>query len=75
MLASESHDTTIRIWDTVNGSEISRMHGHRYSVWSVAYSPDGTRIVSGGNRVQRFLCSEGMKIVYTLLRSLRTEGK
>jgi len=43
-----STDNTIRIWDAETGAEVgSPLKGHTDSVLSVAYSPDGRRIVSG----------------------------
>ena len=47
-VASGSYDSTICIWD-VNRRELAvgPLIGHTFSVLSVAYSPDGTRLVSG----------------------------
>jgi len=35
------------VWDAATGEEIVELRGHRSFVWSVAFSPDGTRLVSG----------------------------
>jgi WD40 repeat protein len=35
------------VWDVATGKEIRRMVGHRQGISSVAFSPDGQRIVSG----------------------------
>jgi len=45
-------DDTIRIWDAVSGERLQTLEGHGRYLWSVgvhsvAWSPDGTRIVSG----------------------------
>jgi serine/threonine protein kinase len=40
-------DTTVRLWDTVNGIELCRLNGHRASVTSVALSADGCLAFSG----------------------------
>ena len=38
------------IWDAMSGTPIGEpLKGHSGSVWSVAFSPDGTRIVSGSS--------------------------
>ena len=48
LLASGSKDATVRVWDMATGAEVSELRGHEGWVQSVAFSPDGTRIVSGG---------------------------
>jgi WD40 repeat protein len=35
------------LWDATDGHEITRFKGHTESIMSVAYSPDGTRFVTG----------------------------
>jgi WD40 repeat protein/tRNA A-37 threonylcarbamoyl transferase component Bud32 len=41
-------DETIKIWDAENGQEFLTLNGDTGLVRSVAYSPDGKQIVSGG---------------------------
>ncbi len=43
------YDKTIKIWDASTGSELMTLYGHDASIWSVAFSPDGSQIVSGGS--------------------------
>jgi WD40 repeat protein len=51
-LASGSDDGSIRIWDAIDGSCTKVLHDERMTcVWSVAFSPDGATLASGGNRV------------------------
>jgi WD40 repeat protein len=38
----------IKVWRIADGEEIHTFHGHRNWVYSVAFSPDGTKVVSGG---------------------------
>lgn len=54
-LASSSHDQTIRIWqisslnsspDKMEYREVALLKGHRGPVYDVAFSPDGTKLVS-----------------------------
>ena len=40
-------DKTLKVWDAESGQEMLTLRGHVESVWSVHFSPDGTRIVSG----------------------------
>jgi WD40 repeat protein/tRNA A-37 threonylcarbamoyl transferase component Bud32 len=43
-------DPSIRLWDLATGQEIRRFPGHaRGRTWSVAFSPDGKRALSGGD--------------------------
>jgi WD40 repeat protein len=44
---SGSDDKTLRLWDTVSGTHLNTLEGHSYKIRSVAFSPDGTHIVSG----------------------------
>ena len=37
----------MRVWDASTGAELKVLNGHKKSVLSVAFSTDGTRIVSG----------------------------
>jgi len=38
----------VRVWDAAAGKELRAIHGHDRSVTSVAFSPDGSRLASGG---------------------------
>ncbi|HMF15480.1 MAG TPA: hypothetical protein VKE94_24370, partial [Gemmataceae bacterium] len=46
-LATASEDQTVRVWDVKTGKEVVPSRGHRAAVFSVAFSPDGNRLVSG----------------------------
>ncbi|KAJ7794497.1 WD40-repeat-containing domain protein [Mycena olivaceomarginata] len=48
-MASGSDDETVRIWDASTGAEVMKMEGHSGLVSSVAFSPDGARVVSGSD--------------------------
>jgi glucose repression regulatory protein TUP1 len=37
----------VRVWDTRTGQQVERLRGHKDSVYSVAFSPDGNSLVSG----------------------------
>ena len=39
-------DNTIKIWDANTGACLKTLEGHTDEVYSVAYSPDGTKIIS-----------------------------
>jgi WD40 repeat protein len=44
------YDDTIRVWDLATGAPLGEpLTGHTGSVESVAVTPDGARIVSGGD--------------------------
>jgi WD40 repeat protein len=45
----EVKDRSIRLWDLQTGKELRKMVGHTDTVYAVAFSPDGTKAVSGGS--------------------------
>ena len=46
LLASASHDRTIRIWDAVSGSLLRTIPGHADAVYALTFSRDGSRLAS-----------------------------
>jgi WD40 repeat protein len=48
ILATGHIDGVIRLWDLKTRTQIRKLEGHAHRVWSLAFSPDGTRLVSGG---------------------------
>ena len=45
----DGKDSAIRVWDVETGQEVRKLEGHKGIVWSVAVSPDGRRVLSGGH--------------------------
>ena len=48
VLASGSQDGTIKLWDVSTKGYIATLEAHSGSVFSVAFSPDGTKLASTG---------------------------
>ena len=46
-VATASFDGTAKIWDAASGNELRWFLGHRDIVWGIAFSPDGTQMVTG----------------------------
>lgn len=42
-------ESDVRLWDFATGQELHRLVGHRGGVWSVAFSPDGKFLFTGGD--------------------------
>ncbi|KAF7316015.1 WD40 repeat-like protein [Mycena indigotica] len=42
-----SLDNVVRIWDADSGVLLERLRGHRDSVYSVVFTPDGRGVISG----------------------------
>ena len=47
-MATASEDQTVKLWDLQTGVELNTLRGHESGVWTVAFSPDGRRLASGG---------------------------
>jgi hypothetical protein len=45
---SASYDSTLGIWDVESGKELKQIQAHKPHAQCAAFSPDGERIVSGG---------------------------
>ena len=46
MLATASHDNTVKLWDTSTGKQIKTLTGHTNTVWGVSFSPDGKMLAT-----------------------------
>lgn len=45
------HDTTARLWDLDAGKLIRKFEGHETNVLALAFSPDGSRVISGSGGI------------------------
>ncbi len=57
-VATGHQDGTIRIWDAKTLAEIRKLEGHSNRVWSLAFAPDGSRLVSGAGNWDERLTGE-----------------
>jgi cytochrome c len=42
-------DRTVIVWDLESGTFVRALYGHDQPVWSVAFTPDGERLLSAGS--------------------------
>jgi WD40 repeat protein len=47
-LAAGGNDGHVYVWDASDGTLLQRLAGHQGAIMSVAFSPDGSRLASGG---------------------------
>ena len=58
-VVTASEDNTARLWDAAAGKEIAVLRGHENSVWSAAFSPEWTRVVTASETVHRRFRQDG----------------
>ena len=60
-------DSTAKVWDAQSGQELLTLSGHSNLVLSVAFSPDGGRIVTGSeDKTAKVWDAQGGKELFTL---------
>jgi WD40 repeat protein len=52
-IATAGWDMTVRVWEAATGREILVLRGHTSRVWSVTFSPDGSRIASSAYETKK----------------------
>ena len=64
-IASAGRDRAVWLWDPASGQEAARLPGHTSYVWSLAFSPDGTTLISGsGDSSVRVWDTEPLRVRY-----------
>jgi WD40 repeat protein len=48
-IATASRDGTAKLWDAITGSQLLTLHGGEGGLNGVAFSPEGTRLATGGD--------------------------
>ncbi|MEJ2118418.1 MAG: hypothetical protein P8Y36_11230 [Alphaproteobacteria bacterium] len=58
-----SDDHTLKLWDVATGEELRTFRGHSSHVNSVAFSPDGSTVVSGGAGETLAILPDGRTVI------------
>jgi WD40 repeat protein len=66
-------ETQVRIWDLSRGQLLRQVPAHRKSIWTVAFSPDGKTLASGGSggNVRLWDVATGARIAQVPARECR----
>jgi transducin (beta)-like 1 len=77
ILASASHDCTVRLWDAISKTCVQILRLHIDPIERISFSPDGSRIASGANgKVIVWKTETGaVTHVYDGLKGRRKNGK
>ena len=63
-LALTGHkDKTARLWDAMTGEPIGEPMTHEFPVWTVAFSPNGSTILTGSGTDDPFYAREGVWVI------------
>ncbi|HEX8069497.1 MAG TPA: caspase family protein [Pyrinomonadaceae bacterium] len=64
-LAASVYGGPINVWEVETGRVAQRLEGHSNFAFNVAFSPDGTRLVSGGKTVWDLITGRGQRAAPT----------
>lgn len=61
-LASGGGDGRVRVWEAASGEQVRELAGDSGMVWSVGWSPDGSRLASAGDSVLVWDIADGVAL-------------
>jgi WD40 repeat protein len=62
-LGACGEDGVVRLWELAGGRELERFPGHEGEVYSLAFSPDGATVVSGGADSARAWSISALRVI------------
>jgi RNA polymerase sigma factor (sigma-70 family) len=74
-VATSHHEPVIHLWDLLTGQEVGRLEGHQGGITALAFSADGSRLISGSLDTTAQVWDVSQKLRASAANSMGLESK